>query len=104
VTILNPATGSTSSSATFTITPSFTLTVVRSGNGTVTSDRGGIACGSSCTATYSSATSVILTASPGSKNQHFVGWTGGCSGVDGPQCTLTVTANTTVGASFKGGK
>jgi hypothetical protein len=81
---------------------SFTLTVARTGNGTVTSVPAGIACGSSCTVTYSSPISVTLTALPG-KNQRFVGWTGGCSGTD-LECTLTMTPHTTVGASFKRAK
>src|SRR4029077_3552256 len=78
----------------------FTLSISRQGlgSGTVTSSPAGIDCGTACTATYDSGTVVTLTATPAA-NATFDGWTGGgCSGT-GP-CTLTLTAHTTVTASF----
>jgi galactose oxidase-like protein/List-Bact-rpt repeat protein/Kelch motif protein len=105
VTVTNPPSGAVSNSVPFTIaaaTSSFTLTVSKSGNGTVTSQPGGIACGSSCTATYSSGTVVTLTATPG-KNQRFTGWSGACTGTV-PTCSVTMNAHKNVGAAFKGGK
>ncbi len=51
-----------------------TLTVTKAGNGqgTVTSSPAGINCGVSCSALYTSGTSVTLTATPSSAT--FVGW------------------------------
>src|SRR5207245_172507 len=59
-------TNSTVASATYTIQQSFTLTVSKTdlGGGTVTSSPAGIDCGSTCSATYVSGTTVTLTAAP----------------------------------------
>ena len=99
VRVANPG-GGTSNALTFTITsPGFTLTVTRSGNGTVTSTPTGINCGSTCAAAYSAGTVVTLTATPQNKNFPFLGWSGGgCSGTG--QCTLTMDANKQVTATF----
>ena len=99
VRVVNPG-GGTSNALTFTITsPGFTLTVSRSGNGTVTSTPTGINCGNTCAAAYSPGTVVTLTATPQNKNFPFLGWSGGgCSGTG--QCTLTMDANKQVTATF----
>jgi Galactose oxidase-like, Early set domain/Calx-beta domain len=99
VRVVNPG-GATSNALTFTITsPGFTLTVSRSGNGTVTSTPTGINCGSTCAAAYSPGTVVTLTATPQNKNFPFLGWSGGgCSGTG--QCTLTMDATKQVTATF----
>ena len=98
VRVANPG-GGTSNALTFTITsPGFTLTVTRSGNGTVTSTPTGINCGSTCAAAYSAGTVVTLTATPQNKNFRFLGWSGGCSGTG--QCRITMDANKTVTATF----
>jgi hypothetical protein len=106
VTVTNPDAGGVSNSMMFTITPppgsSFALRVSKSGNGTVSSAPAGINCGSTCTATYPSGTQVTLTATPG-RNQQFVGWSGACTGT-AATCTVTMDADKSVGASFKGGK
>ena len=104
VTVTNPAPGGgTSNSVAFTVqaASSFTLTVSKSGSGSVTSDPGGITCGSDCTEAYLPGKVVTLRAFPGN-NQKFVGWTGACSGT--ATCTVTMNGNKSVGASFKGGK
>lgn len=78
-----------------------TLTVSRDGpgSGTVTSNVGGINCGATCSAQYTSGSAVILTQSPAGGST-FGGWSGGgCSGT-GATCTVTVSANTTVTATF----
>lgn len=68
------------------------------GSGTVTSSPSGINCGSSCSKSFSSGTTVTLTATPASGST-FAGWSGGgCSGT-GP-CTTRLSSNTTVTATF----
>lgn len=76
----------------------FTLTVTKSGSGSVASSPSGISCGSDCTEKYNQGTSVVLTATPASGSV-FSGWSGGgCSGTG--SCTLTVSSDTSVTASF----
>src|SRR5437867_590289 len=78
----------------------FALTVTRSGTGTgtVTSTPAGIDCGATCSASYPSDTPVTLTATP-AVGSVFTGWSGGgCTGSD--PCVVTVTAATTVTATF----
>ncbi|BCX16040.1 MAG: hypothetical protein KatS3mg098_269 [Candidatus Parcubacteria bacterium] len=77
----------------------FTLTVSKSGtgSGTVTSTPTGINCGTDCSESYASGTSVTLraTASAGSV---FAGWSGDCSGTG--TCTVALDSNKTVTATF----
>lgn len=80
---------------------SYTLSVALAGNGsgTVTSSPAGIDCGTTCSMEYVENTSVTLTAAPGT-GATFDGWSGaGCAGTGG--CTVTVTAATSVTATFK---
>src|SRR3989442_4799416 len=77
----------------------FTLTVNQAGNGTVTSSDALISCPSTCTATYNSGTSVILTASPASAST-FNGWSG-CDTVSGTSCTVTMSAAKSVRPTFQ---
>jgi len=78
--------------------PPISLTVTRTGNGSVTSTPAGISCGSVCSATFAAGSSVALAATPAAGSV-FTGWTGGgCSGT--ATCTVTMTAATTVGAAF----
>jgi hypothetical protein len=89
----------TSVTATFNKIPR-TLTVTKAGvgSGTVTSNPSGITCGSTCSASFDSGTSVTLTANPAAGST-FAGFSGGgCSGT-GP-CTVIVNANTTITATF----
>lgn len=79
---------------------SFTLRVGKAGRGigTVSSLDGGIRCGSTCSATYTSGSSVTLQATPHSPST-FTGWSGGgCSGTG--SCTVSMAAATTVTATF----
>jgi hypothetical protein len=82
---------------------SYRLTVTRRGPGagTVASSPSGIACGTTCLATFASGTVVTLTASasPGST---FAGWTGACSG-SALTCTVTMSQARTVSARFTRG-
>jgi hypothetical protein len=84
---------------------SYTLTVVRAGNGvgTVTSSPAGITCGADCSQAYLFNTAVTLTAtaaaSPISSLSSFTGWSGGgCTGTG--TCVVTIGAATTVTATF----
>ncbi len=82
---------------------SYNLTINKSGAGvgTVVSTPAGISCGTTCStnsASFTSGTSVTLTASAGSDST-FTGWSGsGCSGTG--NCTVSMTAARTVTASF----
>ncbi|CAK0766628.1 exported hypothetical protein [Gammaproteobacteria bacterium] len=80
-----------------------TLSVHNAGTGTgkVTSSPAGIDCGdgiNDCSETYSSSTSVTLTAAA-KTGSTFAGWSGGCSGTTNP-CVVTVNAATSVTATF----
>ena len=72
------------------------------GSGTVTSSPNGISCPGTCTFPYSPSTKVTLTASPGT-GAYFAGWSGGgCSGT-AATCQVTLSADTTVTATFNSG-
>ena len=80
-----------------------TLTIGKAGNGegTVTSSPAGIDCGGDCSEEYEEGTQVTLTATAADKNS-FEGWSGGgCTGTE--PCTITISEDTTVTASFKKG-
>src|SRR5438034_1130912 len=91
VNVVNPAPGGgTSNTLPLTIESTFPLTIIRAGSGAgaVTSTPSGISCGASCSASFLSGTSVVLTANPDATSV-FTGWSGGgCSGTD----PWTVTA------------
>jgi hypothetical protein len=73
-----------------------TITVSKSGKGTVSSSPGGIACGKTCTHGYAYGTSVTLTPKP-AKGSTFTGFSGACKG---KTCKLTATDNMAVKATF----
>ena len=79
-----------------------TLTVQNSGTGAgaVTSSPSGINCGSTCSASFETGTSITLTATPNPGNT-FGGWSGACSGA--AACTVTLSANSSVTATFTQG-
>lgn len=70
-------------------------------HGGVVSDPGGIRCGNDCSEGYPAGTEVTLSAVP-RRGASFAGWGGACStaGTD-PTCTLVVTADTQVSATFQ---
>ncbi|MDE2180364.1 MAG: hypothetical protein KGJ40_05895, partial [candidate division NC10 bacterium] len=89
-----------SCTATFALAPSsYALTVSKAGTGTgtVTSSPAGISCGSSCSAPFTSGTTVTLTATPDTGST-FTGWSGACTGTG--TCTVTMTAAQSVTATF----
>jgi uncharacterized repeat protein (TIGR02543 family) len=68
------------------------------GTGTVRSDSGGINCGPSCNATYTTGATVTLRPTAATASS-FAYWTGACSGAS-PACTVTMDATTNVTAVF----
>ena len=76
----------------------FQLKVSTSNPGVVTSNVGGINCGSACSATVASGTVITLTATPPA-GKTFASWSGACTGT-APTCAVTVNANLSVKASF----
>ena len=80
---------------------SYTLTINKPGGGSgkITSAPAGIDCGATCSAPYNNGNSVTLFAAADA-GSIFAGWSGGvCSGTN-VFCTFTMTANTTVTATF----
>ena len=94
-------TGTRNVTATFGIL-TYTISVVKDGNGTsfgtVTSDPSGIDCGITCSTSYDYNTPVTLTASADT-GAFFAGWEGDCT-VDGLSCTTTMTGTRDVTATF----
>ncbi|MDQ6758610.1 MAG: hypothetical protein M3Z32_01945 [Acidobacteriota bacterium] len=89
---------------TATFTPVFTLSIGRSGSGTITGNPAGalstqISCGNSCSAKFGQGTTVTLSATP-APGVNFVGWSGACAGT-APTCDVTISADTKVQANFK---
>jgi uncharacterized repeat protein (TIGR02543 family) len=81
-------------------TPNYALTVAKAGTGTgtVTSSVGGISCGTACSASFVSGTTVTLTAAAASGSQ-FASWSGACTGT-AATCTVTMSAAQSVTATF----
>lgn len=80
--------------------PTLSVGKTGSGSGTVTSDDGGITCGTDCSETYAQGPSptVELTATAASGSE-FTGWSGDCSGT-APTFTLTVDTDKSCTAGF----
>ena len=74
----------------------FTLTVDKTGTGTITSAPAGINCGTDCVQDYNAGTKVNLTAKAG-KDFKFISWSGACSGT---KCSVTMSDDLTVTALF----
>jgi hypothetical protein len=74
------------------------LTTSKSGAGTITSSPSGINCGSTCTTSFDSGTSVTLTAIP-DFGSAFTSWTG-CDSPTGSTCIVSMTSDKTVAATF----
>ena len=69
------------------------------GNGTVTSDQGGISCPSACVASFIRGTTVTLTPIP-SEGSRFDEWRGGaCNNQRGP-CVVVMDDNRSANARF----
>ena len=98
VTVANPD-ASLSNALPFAIAPasSFTLSVSKTGPGTVTSSPAGINCGTDCSESYAAGTVATLTATA-NKNGVFRGWSGACAGTG--ICSVTMNAAQDVTARF----
>ncbi len=92
--LTNSVTGSTLAQP---VAQTYTLTVSKSGTGSGTVTGGSINCGSTCTQTANSGTSITLTA-VAAAGSTFIGWTGACSGT--AACTVALTSDTSVAAQF----
>ena len=75
------------------------LNVTTTNGGRVTSNPAGISCGSDCSHSYQSGTSVILSAQSNT-NYHFYSWGDACSGQPGTTCTIVVDSAKTASAEF----
>ena len=79
----------------------YTLTVVTTGDGTVTSNPVGIDCGTDCSESYDEGTVVILTATPDT-GSIFAGWTGDCDSCGSSLvCSITMDSDKTCEAVFE---
>ena len=75
-----------------------TVAVTGTGQGVIASSDGLLSCPPACVDSVAGGALFTLTANP-SSGSTFSGWSGACSGSQ-PSCTLTVSASTSVGASF----
>ena len=73
------------------------LTVTRTGSGTVTSNPGGVSCGTTCSFSFTTGSPVSLAAAPAAGSV-FTGWGGACSGAGA--CAVTMNAAQAVIATF----
>jgi Glucodextranase, domain B/Divergent InlB B-repeat domain len=81
------------------VTNQYILSINRSGtgSGTITSSIPGIDCGETCSSVFAKNANVLLIATP-SQGSRFSGWSGACAGND---CTVSMTADKTVFATFQ---
>ena len=77
-----------------------TLTVTKDGNGQGTVTGPSIACGTDCTQDFEPGTQVTLTATP-DEGGRFGGWSDPSCDDQQATCTITITADTTVTATFR---
>jgi hypothetical protein len=94
--------GSVTLDANKTCTATFTLNTVslsisKTGNGTVGSTPSGINCGTGCSFNFVAGTAVTLRATPDA-GFTLSGWSGACTGT--ADCVVTLSSNTTVTANF----
>src|SRR5207245_11322006 len=75
----------------------FTLSITRSGGGTVADSLGGIFCDERCSAVYAKGTQLTLTSAPDARSR-FLGWAGDCTGTG--SCSLRLDSDRKVAATF----
>ena len=93
------ASGAQTASATALASDSLTVTKTGGGSGTVSSDPPGIDCGATCSASFDTGSTVILSAAAGAGSV-FSGWSGCTNEVLG-QCAVTMNGSKTVSARFE---
>lgn len=76
------------------VSAQYTLTVITSGSGTVTSVPAGIDCGIDCSESYGDVTLVTMTALPDA-GSYFAGWSGSCTGSGSCQVMMNADHNVT---------
>ena len=82
-----------------TFAPAFsTLSVSKTGSGSLTSSPAGINCGSVCAASFATGSTVTLTATPATGNG-VSGWSG-CTSSNGTICSVSLTASKSVAVTF----
>ncbi|MFO0682631.1 MAG: InlB B-repeat-containing protein [Sandaracinus sp.] len=81
---------------------SLNVTTSGASQGTVMDDMGRISCGTTCNATVTSGTTVMLTATANTASGYvFQGWTGACASAGtATTCSVTISGVTNVGANF----
>jgi len=79
-------------------THNLSVGVTGGANGVIISSPSGITCGTTCAAPFASGTTVVLTATPNTGHT-FGGW-GGCDSESGDSCSVTLTNDRTVTATF----
>jgi len=79
-------------------THNLSVGVTGGANGVIVSSPSGINCGGTCAAPFASGTTVVLTASAAAN--HTFGTWGGCDSQSGLSCSVTLTSDRTVTASF----
>jgi hypothetical protein len=79
---------------------SLTVAKTGTGTGTVASSPSGINCGTTCSASFNSGTSVGLSATAATGST-FTGWSGACTGIGG--CAVVLDAAKSVTATFAAG-
>ena len=94
--------GAASTTATATFVRVYTLTVATTGSGSVTSAPTGISCGADCSETYTTGTSVTLTAEPAVGYEVYA-WTGtgGACAAGQRTCTTAMTIDRNVTVEFR---
>ena len=75
------------------------LTVSVTGRGTVASSPSGIACGSTCAATFDQGTKTVTLVATPARGARFAGWSGACTGGT-TSCSVSAVESASVGARF----
>ena len=79
-------------------THNLSVSVIGGANGVIVSSPSGINCGSTCAAPFTSGTTVVLTATPNAG--HTFGAWAGCDSVSALSCSVTLSSDRIVTASF----
>ncbi len=79
-------------------TRAYTISIVLTGSGTVTSSAGGIQCNPTCTGKFAAGTTITLTATP-DKGWDLQSWSGDCKGSQ-LTCKLTLDTSKSINVTF----